>query len=151
MAPSKNPMPKRNLSTAWKCNNDIITSWILNSVSKEMVASIVHSRSAKLIWYELKNRFKQRNKPHVYQLHKKNTNPSTFSIETYYTKLKIVWKNICDYKPIHVCFCGDIKKILEHFDLEFFMIHLMGLNEAYASIIGHILLMNPIPSITKVL
>ncbi|XP_022142771.1 uncharacterized protein LOC111012810 [Momordica charantia] len=49
--------PKGNLLAAWKCINDIITSWILNSVSKEIAASFVYTGSAKEIWDELKERF----------------------------------------------------------------------------------------------
>lgn len=33
----------------WKCNNDIITSWILNSVSKEIAAIINYTGSTKAI------------------------------------------------------------------------------------------------------
>lgn len=36
-----------NCLVSWQCNNDIIASWIVNSISKEIVASLVYSRSAK--------------------------------------------------------------------------------------------------------
>lgn len=50
-------------STSWKCNNDIITSWILNSISKEIASNINYIGSAKVIWDELHSRFKQSNGP----------------------------------------------------------------------------------------
>lgn len=53
--------PEGNLLPAWKCNNDIITSWIMNLVSKEIAASIIYTGSAKDIWEELKERFQQSN------------------------------------------------------------------------------------------
>ena len=36
-----------NLLSAWKCNNDVIASWIINSISKEIVASLVYNGSVK--------------------------------------------------------------------------------------------------------
>lgn len=35
------------LLETWVCNHDIVASWILNSVSKEIAASIVYNGSAK--------------------------------------------------------------------------------------------------------
>ena len=79
----KKPRAKEKILSA-TCN-DIITLWILNSVSKEIAVSIVYSRFAKSIWDELKNRFKQSNDPHVYQLRKElvTTNKGVLSVEAY--------------------------------------------------------------------
>ena len=59
-----------NLLSAWKCNNDVIASWIINSISKEIAASLVYNGNVKEIWDELKERYKQSNGPHIYQLRK---------------------------------------------------------------------------------
>ena len=45
-----------NLLSAWKCNNDVIASWIINSISKEIAASLVYNGNVKEIWDELKDR-----------------------------------------------------------------------------------------------
>lgn len=37
-----------NLVAAWECNNDIIASWILNSISKGIAPSIVYNGSIKM-------------------------------------------------------------------------------------------------------
>ena len=39
--------------TYWKRINDIVSSWILNSVSKEIASSIIFARSATAIWKDL--------------------------------------------------------------------------------------------------
>ncbi|XP_073022744.1 uncharacterized protein [Primulina eburnea] len=49
------------LLVSWKRNNGIVASWILNSVSKEISASIIFTDSALDIWQDLKERFQQSN------------------------------------------------------------------------------------------
>ncbi|XP_022145891.1 uncharacterized protein LOC111015239 [Momordica charantia] len=144
--------PNGNLLAAWKCNNDIITSWIINSVSKEIAASIIYTGSAKDIWDELKERFQQSDAPRIFQLRKElvTTIQGTLSIEAYYTKLKTVWQELTDYRPTIDCTCSGLKSLSEFFQSEYVMTFLMGLNESYAKIRAQILLMDPIPPMNKV-
>lgn len=51
------PKPTGSLLTHWQCNNDIVTSWIFNSISKEIAGSLVYTGSTKVISEELKERF----------------------------------------------------------------------------------------------
>ena len=39
----------------------MVLSWILNSVSKEISASIIYAHSAREIWIDLRDRFQQSN------------------------------------------------------------------------------------------
>ncbi|XP_073025091.1 uncharacterized protein [Primulina eburnea] len=52
----------------WARNNNIMISWILNSVSKDISASILFSESAAAIWDDLKERFQQSDSPRIFQL-----------------------------------------------------------------------------------
>ena len=52
--PSSNDL---NLLNSWIRNNNIVISWILNSISKEISASVIFSDSAFEIWIDLKDRF----------------------------------------------------------------------------------------------
>jgi len=55
-------------SLSWyRCNN-MILSWILSSVSKEIAASIIYIDSAEDMWNDLKDRFSQKNGPRIFQL-----------------------------------------------------------------------------------
>lgn len=86
------------LAKAWKFNNDIIASWIINSVSKEITTSIVYSGSVKNVWDELADRFKESTLSiEVYQLQKEliTTTQGTLSIEVYFTRLK---KNLAKFE-----------------------------------------------------
>lgn len=51
----------------WKWNNRIIASWIINSVTPEIYASVIFSSSTATIWSDLKARFQQKNGPHIFQ------------------------------------------------------------------------------------
>ena len=57
-----------SLLNSWIRNNNVMISWILNSISKEISASIIFSESAAEIWLDLKDRFQQSNGPHIFQL-----------------------------------------------------------------------------------
>ena len=62
------------------------------------------------------------------------------TINAYYTKFKSVWDEYSSYRS---CSCGhQVKNCTMSF--------LMGLNDTYATVRGQILLMDPIPSLTKV-
>ena len=46
-----------NLLNSWIRNNNVMISWILNSISKEISTSIIFLESASEIWLDLKDRF----------------------------------------------------------------------------------------------
>lgn len=52
----------------WTRSNNIIVSWIYNSISKEIIASIMHSKVAADIWKDLQDQFQQKNGPRIFQL-----------------------------------------------------------------------------------
>lgn len=78
-----------------------------------------------------------------------NTIQGNSNIETYYTKLKTIWQDLLDYRPLITCSCDGLKAFLDHLDYEYVMIFLMGLNETYSSTKAQILLMKPLPNITE--
>ncbi|KAL5556272.1 hypothetical protein UlMin_038508 [Ulmus minor] len=55
-----------NLLNSWIRNNNVVISWILNSISKEISSSVIFSVSACEIWLDLKDRFQQRNGPRIF-------------------------------------------------------------------------------------
>lgn len=62
------------LLASWKRNNNIVISWILNSVSKEISASIIFAESAQDIWEDLKDRFQHSNGTRIFQLRRELIN-----------------------------------------------------------------------------
>lgn len=133
----------------WCRNNNIVISWILNAVSKDISASIIYLETASAMWKELNERFRQSNGPRIFQIKRNlmNLTQGQDSISTYYTKLKMIWDELATYN--HNCTCGRCTCGGAR-ESEQTMSFLMGLNESYAQIRGQILLMDPIPSVNRI-
>ena len=143
------------LYNAWLRNNNIVISWILNSVSKEISSSILYDESAANIWADLKVRFHQRNGPHIYNLRKNlmNLKQDSQSVGIYFTRLKTIWEELSNYKPnctCNGCVCGGVKKLQDHHHMEYIMSFLMGLSDNFSQVRGSILLMDPLPEVNRV-
>lgn len=84
-----------------------------------------------------------------------NLSQENLTISSYYTKFRIIWDELINYKFIpscscEVCTCGSMAAHVEYQEEEYIMSFIMGLNESFASVRGHILMMKPLPSLTKV-
>src|ERR1044072_3502076 len=58
------------LHRSWNRNSNIVACWLINSISKEIAASVIYSTTATAIWIDLQTRFEQRNGPRVFQIRK---------------------------------------------------------------------------------
>ncbi|XP_077252032.1 uncharacterized protein LOC143891317 [Tasmannia lanceolata] len=59
--------PKDEDFAQWvRCDN-MVNSWLLNSLSKELAASVIYAETAYEIWTDLKERFSQTNSPRIFQ------------------------------------------------------------------------------------
>ncbi|XP_060961970.1 uncharacterized protein LOC133032138 [Cannabis sativa] len=145
----------QNLYNAWYRNNNIVISWILNSVSKEISSSILYDECASAIWNDLKVRFHQKNGPHIYNLRKDlmNLKQENQTISMHFTKLKTIWEELTNYRPsctCNGCTCGGVKKLQDHYHMEYIMSFLMGLSDSFSQVRGSILLMDPLPEVNRV-
>lgn len=84
---------------SWKRCNSMIKSWIMNSVSKDIAASLLYIRTASDVWKQLKDRFSQSNRPRVYKLKKSLSalGQAALDVIGYYTKLKTLWDKLHEY------------------------------------------------------
>ncbi|XP_049356427.1 uncharacterized protein LOC125821043 [Solanum verrucosum] len=55
------PIADLAFQKAWSCCNGMIFLWLLNSLSKEIVESVLYSQSDKELWSDLDDRFGQTN------------------------------------------------------------------------------------------
>ncbi|GMI76013.1 hypothetical protein HRI_001270600 [Hibiscus trionum] len=99
--------------------------------------------------------FQQNNAPRVFHLKKKlhELVQGSLTVGAYYTQLKIVWDELASLKPVctcSTCTCEGVRKMIDEQQRELTMQFLMGLNESFAHVRGQILLLDPLPSITKV-
>ncbi|KAM6551340.1 hypothetical protein CsatB_001148 [Cannabis sativa] len=144
-----------NLYNAWIRNNNIVISWILNSVSKEISSSLLYDESADTIWTDLKIRFHQENGPHIFNLRKNlmNLRQENQTISMYYTRLKTIWEELSNYRPnftCNGCTCGGVKRLQEHHHMVYIMSFLMGLLDHFSQIRSSVLLMDPMPEANRV-
>lgn len=57
-------------ANVWSRCNSMVTSWLLNAVSKEIADSLLYLGSAKDVWDDLHDHFKQSNVPKIYRSRK---------------------------------------------------------------------------------
>ncbi|GAU23578.1 hypothetical protein TSUD_385660 [Trifolium subterraneum] len=143
-------------SLAWDRCNTMIMSWISNAVDADISQSVLWMDTAPEIWQDLKERFYQGDvfrisdiQEEIYTL-KQGDN----SISAYYTKMKKLWQELDNFRPIPqsncVHNCAVIAKMKEYKDFNQVIRFLKGLNEQYYAVRSQIMLMDPLPTISKV-
>lgn len=90
------PKADSTIQQAWTRCNDMILSWLLNSLSEEIAESFFYSQSAKDLWGDPKDRFGQANGAKLFQLQKELTSvvQENSSVSTYFTKMKSLWNEL---------------------------------------------------------
>ncbi|XP_048593450.1 uncharacterized protein LOC125576944 [Brassica napus] len=151
------PPPNHKDSGAWSRCNDMVSTWLMNSVSKKIGQSLLFMSSAENIWKNLMIRFKQDDAPRVFEIEQRLSiiQQGSMDISTYYTELVTLWEEYQNYVDLPVCTCGKCEcnaalsweKLQQRSRVTKF---LMGLNEAYEATRRHILMMKPIPSMEEV-
>ncbi|XP_060969595.1 uncharacterized protein LOC133036851 [Cannabis sativa] len=71
----------------------------------------------------------------------------------YFTKLKTIRDELNNYRPsctYNGCTCGGVKRLQDHYHMEYIMSFLMGLSDSYSQVRGSILLMDPLPEVNRV-
>ncbi|XP_055803417.1 uncharacterized protein LOC129872456 [Solanum dulcamara] len=137
----------------WRRCNDMVLSWLLNSLSKEISDSVIYSKTAKALWTDLEERFGQSNGAKLYHLQKELSDlvQGSNDIATYFTKLKKLWDELdtlnADINCGCNCICGGKDKLTKSIQDERLMHFLMGLNDSYASVRGNMLIISPLPNV----
>ncbi|CAL8999400.1 unnamed protein product [Prunus brigantina] len=140
----------------WRRCNDMVLSWILNSLEQDIADSVIYSDTAHDIWQDLEERFSQSNAPRIFQIQRDiaSLTQDQMTVAAYYTKLKGLWDELASYNNVSPCsqrriYCGAMKTHAEQEERNKIMQFLMGLNESYAAARGQILLMQPLPAFRK--
>ncbi|XP_056864953.1 uncharacterized protein LOC130511650 [Raphanus sativus] len=141
---------------AWSRCNDIVATWLMNSVSKKIGQSLLFISSAEGIWNNLISRFKQDDAPRVYDIEQRlsKLEQGSMDISAYYTELVTLWEEHRNFVELPVCTCGKCEcdaaslweKLQQRSRVSKF---LMGLNESYEHTRRHILMLKPIPNIEE--
>lgn len=139
------------LSAQWDRVNDMIISWILNTVSDEISNGMDFVNTAQEVWEELSGQFSSINGHRVYQvlkdLHALEQNEK--SVEIYYHRMKNLWDEYNALEPSFPCSCESHKMQDDREQRKKLLQFLMGLNDSFSTARGQILMMNPLPSIAQ--
>ncbi|KAK4383884.1 hypothetical protein Sango_2739700 [Sesamum angolense] len=117
----------------WVRIDCMVTSWLLNSITKNITDVFLYAKSARELWVELEERFARCNGPLLYQLQSEITSitQGDLSVVEYFTKLKILWDELVQLTPLPDFTCGTAKAITELTNQNHLMQFLMGLNDMY--------------------
>ncbi|XP_061957900.1 uncharacterized protein LOC133679348 [Populus nigra] len=126
----------------WSRCNDIVHSWIINTVIPEISDSVIYYSTAQEVWEDLHDRFSQSNAPRIFEIQRDIAclRQDQLSISAYYTKLKGMWDELASYNDTVHGAQQDQQRLMQF---------LMGLNDSYSAIRGQILLINPLPSVRQ--
>lgn len=73
----------------------MITSWILNSLYRDIADNVEYVNNSEELWKKLHDRYDQANRAKLYQIQKEISDLSqgALDITDYYTRMKKLWKN----------------------------------------------------------
>ncbi|XP_075080470.1 uncharacterized protein LOC142165975 [Nicotiana tabacum] len=139
----------------WERCDNMVTLWILNSLSKEIADSVEYVSDVAELWKELEDRYEQTNGATLFQVQKEinDLSQGVLDITGYYTTLKKLWEELNTLikrtQCSCVCSCGAKESMYKDAQDRRLIQFLMRLNEVYTIVRGSILMMNPLPTMAQ--
>nr|GMD70765.1 uncharacterized protein LOC109179345 [Ipomoea batatas] len=93
----------------WKRCNNMVSTWIVRSLSPEIAQTILWVRTAERIWETLKARFSEADIFRVSALHAEvhQVRQGDLSVSAYFAKLKVLWDELEVVRPLPTCSCAQ--------------------------------------------
>lgn len=119
----------------WQRYYDMVTSWILNSLAKEIADSVEYVINSIELWKELDDCYDQTNGVKLYQIQKNinDLNQGVLDITTYYIRIKKMWEELSNLnfktQCSCVCLCGAKDSMHQAEQDRRLIQFLMGLNK----------------------
>ncbi|XP_068312390.1 uncharacterized protein [Pyrus communis] len=135
----------------WNRCNNLVQTWLLGSMSKDIASSVINCKNARQIWMELQERFSHVNVVQLFNIENEihDCVQRGMSVGSYFTKLKGLWDARDALCTFPICTCGSVKELAAYLDTQKTMKFLMGLNDSYASVRSNTLLQDPFPTVNK--
>lgn len=145
----KKPTDNVNKALLWDRADAIVQSWLLASVSENIYASHVLSKSSFEVWSDLKETYEKLDGSVVYNVYQKinSCTQGSDSLSDYYDKLSALWKEFDSLTNLTSCVCDASKKFSDHSEQIKLMQFLMGLDDSFGHVRSNILLREPLPSV----
>ena len=92
---------------AWIRANNMVGTWIINSVSPKLQASIIYRETTLEIWNVLRDTFCHKNGAKTFNLQKQisELHQGEVLITDYFTQLKVLWDQLQSFCPFPLCTC----------------------------------------------
>ncbi|XP_019151795.1 PREDICTED: uncharacterized protein LOC109148506 [Ipomoea nil] len=143
---------------AWERCNNIVSTWIVRTLSPTIARSVLWIDTAYGIWNDLKRRFSQQDlfriaelKCEIYQ-----TKQGDNSLNEYFTRQKLLWDELSILRPQMSCICNTkcecgrkIDELNGQAEKDRLSIFLIGLHEKYTGARNQIMLMRPLPDVNE--
>ncbi|XP_026395714.1 uncharacterized protein LOC113290317 [Papaver somniferum] len=120
----------------WTRADDLVGSWVSNSVDPEIRGSVQSFPSARDQWLEIKNRFSNTNAPKLFALKQSisSLKQKNLNVAMYFTRLKSLWDELDSFSPLVPCICGEGKDFLDHHNQDRSMEFLQGLHDRFSAL-----------------
>lgn len=111
------PAPGSSELAQWERCDDMTTSWILNSLSKDLSDSLQNVNNVRELWEELEDRYDQTNGAKLFQLQQEINDPiqDNLDITGYYTTMRRLWEELSaldnNAQCTCICICGGKNKM----------------------------------------
>ncbi|XP_060212089.1 uncharacterized protein LOC132639668 [Lycium barbarum] len=147
----KKEMYDFSLHELWYRRDAIALAWIMNTVSKDLVSTVLYASNAHKVWEDLRERFNKVNASRDFYLHEEiaTLTQGVNFISVYFSKLKALRDESEALVPPPSCACPESKQHAENFHQQKLWQFLMGLNKSYAQARSQILMIEPTPTITQ--
>lgn len=143
--------PNDHLMEHWLRSNDIVITWMQNTMAADIRSSTMYAETAHQLWLELEQSFAQQNAPRIFEVKQSITNlkQNQDSVSVYFSRLKTLLDELFNYESIPNCTCGGLKVVVQNQQKDCVMKFLMGLNDTYEAVKAQILLIKPFPSLNE--
>ncbi|XP_010526680.1 PREDICTED: uncharacterized protein LOC104804180 isoform X2 [Tarenaya hassleriana] len=155
------PVDDEEDSGSWLRCNAMVCTWLSNSVDPDILTLISYMEDAHEIWMHLQNCFLQTNVSKLYSIQHQidSLYQGSLNLNSYFTKLNALWKELKHFEPLPVCSCkgctcGGCKcRISDQwsalFERRSVVRFLMRLNDSFSAARRQILMSDPLPDLTR--
>lgn len=145
------------LHQAWVRCNTMVLSWIQRSISDSIVRSVLWFDKASDAWKDLYKRFSQGDMFRIADLQEDicKFQQGNLDVSEYFTQLKVMWDELDTLRSTPICkcaircSCGALDTIKTQREQDCVIRFLKGLNEQYAHVRSQIMMIDPLPDISK--
>ncbi|XP_010327249.1 uncharacterized protein [Solanum lycopersicum] len=125
--------------------------FVLGTLSKELLSGIVYANDAATVWSDLKERFDKVDGSRIYQLHREicTIHQGNLIVSGYFTTLRLLWDEFNAFVPPPSCNCDKSRIYVDQQAYLRLFAFLMGLNDGFGQARSQILMMNPLPNVSK--